>query len=141
MPLPQPFPLPQHFTAPIEAGIRAEDANIVPKYLSSVASSMLCHKRFPTIDEYIHVATLITTKYPWIKAQISTPTVALTICLQNRFKEFRRERKPRSSPAIILEPKIPAKQKSPTKLKSPAKQLMQRPKIAAGEDLGYILDL
>ena len=109
MPLPQPFPLPQHFTAPIEVGIRAEDVNIVPKYISSVASSMLCHKRYPTIDEYIYVATLITTKYPWIKAQIGTPTGALIIGLQIRFKEFRQERKPRSSPAIILEPKIPAK--------------------------------
>ena len=50
--------------------------------------------------------------------------------LKNHFKEFRRERKPRSSPAAIPEPKTPAKQKSPTK------QLMQRPEIAAGEDLG-----
>ena len=59
---------------------------------------------------------------------------AIIVGLQNRFKEFRRERKPRSSPAKVLEPKIPAKQKSPAK--RPAKQLMQRPEIAAGEDLG-----
>ena len=52
MPLPQPFPLPQHFHSAVEAGIRAEDTKIVSKYLSSVASSMLCHKLYPMGDEY-----------------------------------------------------------------------------------------
>ena len=75
MPLPQPFPLPQHFSSAVEAGIRAEDVNIEPKYISSVANSMLCHKRYPTNDEYTHVATQIITKYPWMKARIGPQNV------------------------------------------------------------------
>ena len=52
------------------------------------------------------------------------------VMLQNRFKEFRREKKSGSGSKLPT-PAIPKPKPKP---KSPAKQLMTRPEIAAGED-------
>ena len=43
-PLPNPFPLPHHFPSTVEAGLIAQNPAVIPKYLSCVASSVLCHK-------------------------------------------------------------------------------------------------
>ena len=51
----------------------------------------------------------------------------MVVMLQNRFKEFRRDRKPKQAPVVVAS-------KPPVKQKSPAKELMNRPEIADGED-------
>ena len=56
---------------------------------------------------------------------------AIVIGLQNRFKEFRRDKKPVKKPVIIAAPVTVSRQP-----RSPAKQLMKRPEIEAGEDEG-----
>ena len=75
-PLPNPFPLPLHYPSPVEAGLLAENPGIIPKYLSCVASSMLCHKMYPTRDEYSQVANEIIRKYPWMKSKLGPPAVS-----------------------------------------------------------------
>lgn len=57
--MPNPYPLPQHFPLVVEAGIAAENLWIIPKFISCVASSMLCYKQYPTRDEYVQVAHVI----------------------------------------------------------------------------------
>ena len=151
-PLPKPYPLPKHFASDVEAGIRAKDINILSKYLTSVASSMLCYKRYPSGSEYEHVASSIIQQYPWMESRVGTKTVNLTfshsltlfkliiimlqgtivVTLQNRFKEFRREKKPKSVSK-------PAQKISKPAQKSPAKELMLRPEIPQGEDLASYL--
>ena len=54
------------------------------------------------------------------------------IGLQNRFKEFRRDKKPVKKPVIIAAP-VTVVSRQP---RSPAKQLMKWPEIEAGEDKG-----
>ena len=75
-PLPNPFPLPLHYPSIVEAGLKAENPGIIPKYLSCVASSMLCHKMYPTREEYIQVANEIIRKYPWMKSKLGPPSVS-----------------------------------------------------------------
>ena len=43
----------------MEAGLIAENPGMVPKQVSSVASSMLCHKLYPTREGYSQVANEI----------------------------------------------------------------------------------
>lgn len=76
VPLPNPYPLPQHFPAVVEAGIAAENSQIVPKFLSCLASSMLCYKQYPTRDEYVQVAQQVIDKYKWMRAKLGPPTVS-----------------------------------------------------------------
>ena len=76
-PLPNPFPLPQHFPSAVEAGLRAENWGIISKYLSCVASSMLCYKHYPTREEYTQVAVEIIRKHGWMKSKLGPPTVSI----------------------------------------------------------------
>lgn len=78
-PLPSPFPLPQHFPSAVEAGLHAQDPAVVPKYLSCVASSMLCHKLYPTREEYVQVAVQIVSQHAWMKSKLGPPTVSTTL--------------------------------------------------------------
>ena len=57
---------------------------------------------------------------------------AIVIGLQNKFKEFRRDKKPVKKPVIIAAP-VTVVSRQPW---SPTKQLMKRPEIEAGEDEG-----
>ena len=75
-PLPNRFPLPQHFPSSVEAGVIAENPSIVPKYLSCVANSMLCHKLYSTREEYVRVANEIIKKHVWMKSKLGSPTVS-----------------------------------------------------------------
>ena len=74
--LPNPYPLPQNFPAVVEAGLSTENPRVLPRFLSSVASSMLCYKQYPTRDEYVQVAHEIITKFPWMRAKLGPPTVS-----------------------------------------------------------------
>ena len=49
---------------------------IVPKYLSCVANSMLCHKLYPTREDYIRVANEIIKKHVWMKSKLGSATVS-----------------------------------------------------------------
>ena len=77
-PLPSPFPLPHHFPSTVEAGLIAQNPAVIPKYLSCVASSMLCHKLYPTREEYVQVAVEIVNKHGWMKSKLGPPTVSTT---------------------------------------------------------------
>ena len=85
-PLPRPFPLPQNYPASVEAGLSAQNTSIIPKFLSCVASSMLCYKLYPTTDEYQQVALQITDKYKWMSAKIGPPTVSVCALYGNIVK-------------------------------------------------------
>ena len=74
--LPNPYPLPQNFPAVVEAGLSTENPWVIPRFLSSVASSMLCCKQYPTQNEYVQVAHEIITKFPWMRAKLGPPTVS-----------------------------------------------------------------
>ena len=65
-PLPNLFPLPHHFPSTVEAGLIAQNPAVIPKYLSCVASSMLCYKLYSTREEYIQVAgEILKSKAGW----------------------------------------------------------------------------
>jgi len=69
--LPNPYPLPQQFPAVVEAGIAAENPQIITKFLSCLASSRLCYKQYPTRDEYVQVAQQVINKYKSMRAKLS----------------------------------------------------------------------
>ena len=53
IPLPDPFPLPQHYSAEVEAGLKAKKISNTARiaFTNKVASAMLCYKRYPTKDD------------------------------------------------------------------------------------------
>lgn len=77
-PLPNPFPLPQHFSAHVKVGLIHKDPHVIPKFASSIASAILCYKQYPTTSELTQVAQQIISsdKYPWMKARVGPPTVS-----------------------------------------------------------------
>ena len=78
-PLPDPFPLPRHFTSEVELALTSKkmtrETNAL--FLSAVASAMLSYKRFPTKEEYTRVAKDIISKYHFMKPQNGSPTVSI----------------------------------------------------------------
>ena len=78
-PLPNLFPLPHHFPSTVEAGLITQNPVVIPKYLSCVASSMLCYKLYSTREEYIQVAGEILKKQGWMKSKLGPPTVSTRI--------------------------------------------------------------
>lgn len=81
LPLPDPFPLPHHFTLEVELTLSSQkmtkETNAL--FLSAVASAMLSYKRFPTKEECTRVAKDIVSKYPFMKLQNGSPTVSIIV--------------------------------------------------------------
>ena len=77
--LPDPFPLPRHFTSEVELALTSKkmtrETNAL--FLSAVASAMLSYKQFPTKEEYTRVAKDIISKYPFMKPPNGSPRFIL----------------------------------------------------------------
>ena len=77
IPLSDPFPLPQHYSAEVEAGLKAKKLSSAARiaFNNKVASAMLYYKCYPTKDDY-DVTRTIVQKYPFMKAPVGSPTVS-----------------------------------------------------------------
>ena len=77
-PLPDPFPLPRHFTSEVELALSSckmtRETNLA--FLSAIASAILSYKRYPTKEEYTRVAMDIIRTYPFMKPPNGSPTVS-----------------------------------------------------------------
>jgi len=79
IPLPDPFPLPEHYPYNIEVALKNKQMTKTTKgkFLTEVASAMFRYKYFPTHDDYVNVARCIVTKYPFMKPTDLEPYVSL----------------------------------------------------------------
>ena len=77
VPIPDPFPLPEHYRSDVEAALKAGKMTSETRscFISSIASAMLRYKLYPTRDDYISVALTITRKYPFLKSTTGTAYV------------------------------------------------------------------
>ena len=67
-PLADPYPLPKYYRADVESALATGKMTKEERssFLSTVASSMLVFKLYPSRDDYICVARTIVTKYPFM---------------------------------------------------------------------------
>lgn len=81
VPLPDPFPLPKHYRADVEAALNSGKMTTETRssFLSSVASAMLTYKRYPTKEDYICVARTVTKQYPFLASPTGIPYVSISI--------------------------------------------------------------
>ena len=77
IPLPDPFPLPKHYQRSVEEALESGQMPLKQRriFLSDVAASMLCYKRYPTRDDYVSVACSIIRIYPFLKSTSGRPYV------------------------------------------------------------------
>ena len=77
VPLPDPFPLPEHYRSDVEAALRAGKMTSETRscFISSIASAMLRYKLYPTRDDYVSVALTIIRKFPFLKSTTGTAYV------------------------------------------------------------------
>ena len=80
VPLPDPFPLPKHYSAEVEAALRATKMTNVTRraFIGKIAAAMLYYKRYPTHDDYINVGRAIIESYPFMKSPVGSPAVSFT---------------------------------------------------------------
>ena len=78
IPLPDPFPLPKHYPYNVEIALKRGKMTVKEKrrFISEVASAMLCYKHYPTAEDNYCVARSIVGKYPFLKAADSKPYVS-----------------------------------------------------------------
>lgn len=78
VPLPDPFPLPKHYSTEVEVALKAGRLTNVTRqaFVGKVASSMLYYKRYPTSDDYINVGRTVIQKYPFMKSPAGSPAVS-----------------------------------------------------------------
>lgn len=83
VPLPDPFDLPKHYRADVEAALACKTMtkDTTKAFFSSVASSMLKFKRYPTKEDYLNVSRVVVTKYPFLASPVGTPTVSVIFLL------------------------------------------------------------
>ena len=79
IPLPDPFPLPKHYACDIEEALTKGKMSTRERqrFISEVASAMLCHKKYPDHNDYVCVARSIVKKYPFLKASDAKPYVSI----------------------------------------------------------------
>ena len=77
-PLPDPFPLPRHFTSEVELALSSHKMTRETNsaFLSAIAAAMLSYKRFPSREEYTRVAVDIIRTYSFMKPPNGSPTVS-----------------------------------------------------------------
>ena len=70
IPLPDPFPLPKHYPYNVEIALKRGKMTVKEKrrFISEVASAMLCYKHYPTAEDNYCVARSIVGKYPFLKS-------------------------------------------------------------------------
>ena len=80
-PLPDPFPLPSHFSAAVEMALSSKSMTTTTRrgFVGKVAASMLCYKRYPTREDYENVGRAIIEKYPFLRSPAGSPAVSIMI--------------------------------------------------------------
>lgn len=80
-PLPNPFPLPKYFRRDVLDKLNSKEmtSESTSAFLSSIASSMLLYKQYPTHDDYVCVGRSVIEKYPFMASPAGTPYVSLAI--------------------------------------------------------------
>ena len=70
MPLPDPFPLPKHYSVKMETAIKEQKSSKVARqaFVGKVAAAMLFYKRSPTSEDYANVGRTVVQKYPRLKS-------------------------------------------------------------------------
>lgn len=88
IPLPNPFPLPKHFRADVEAALANKKMTMetTAAFYSAIASSMLVFKKYPTPEDYITVGRSIVQKYDFLSQPVGTPYVSFHYNLKLIFK-------------------------------------------------------
>ncbi len=83
LPLPDPFPLPQHFPHHLEVALESGKLSMKKNqaFISEVASSMLRFKRYLDRDDYFCVARAVISKYPLLKPNNGNPHVSIVLVL------------------------------------------------------------
>ena len=76
--LPHPFPLPQNFRYDVEVALQTGQMTreTTKSFFSSVASTMLTFKHYPSREDYTRVAMAIVKKYPFLKSPSGSPIVS-----------------------------------------------------------------
>jgi hypothetical protein len=76
-PLPNPFPLPKHYQADVELGLKSGKMTFetMSTFLTAVANAMLVYKLYPSSDDYICVGRSIVAKYSFMSSPAGTPYV------------------------------------------------------------------
>lgn len=67
-PLPRPFKLPNNFPVAVTLGLNSKKLTGLarPRFFSTIASAIVFHKKYPTNEEYLHVAMEISKQFPFI---------------------------------------------------------------------------
>lgn len=80
VPLPDPFPLPKHYACDIEIALKEGkmSSRTRQRFISEVASAVLCYKKYPTNSDYNCVARSVIKKYPFLKASDAKPYVRIS---------------------------------------------------------------
>ena len=78
VPLPDPFPLPKHYSVDVETGLKSKSLSDHARkaFINKVASAMLFYKRYPTSEDYTNVGRSVIQKYPFLKSPFGTPAVS-----------------------------------------------------------------
>lgn len=100
VPLPDPFPLPTHYSHDIEVALSRKkmSTNEKQRFISDIASAMLCYKQLPSHDDYVAVARTVIKKYPFIKyvgcvgmGQLYTTTQTVRASIPNNAHPYIRD--------------------------------------------------
>ena len=77
VPLPKPFPLPNHYRQDVEICLKRKQMTKESRksFFSAVASAMLTYKQYPTANDYRNVAASILDKYEFLKSPVREPDV------------------------------------------------------------------
>ena len=90
IPLPNPFPLPTHYSSEVETALKLGRLSNVTRqaFIARIASLMLNYKKYPSSEDYTNVGQAIIMKYPFLKSPVGSPMVCiyLLLCV---FKIFR----------------------------------------------------
>ena len=78
IPLPDPFPLPKHYSVEVETGLKNKSLSDHARkaFINKVASAMLFYKRYPTGEDYSNVGRSVIQKYPFLKSPFGSPAVS-----------------------------------------------------------------
>ena len=68
IPLPNPFPLPNHYSSEVETALKlGRLCNVTRQdFIARIASLMLNYKRYPSSEDYANVGQAIIMKYPFL---------------------------------------------------------------------------
>lgn len=81
LPLPMPFELPNNWPPIVNEALEKESliGNARPKFFSTIVSKIHCIKKYPTADEFFHVAQQSLAKYPFLSGPPNHKYVSIAI--------------------------------------------------------------